>query len=78
MVFDPGALGTLKIGLEAISRREQASSKMSARGPRRARRGAIRSSVAAGRRRVVAAFAPSASRERVSAPDLGEGGASLG
>jgi hypothetical protein len=78
MVFDPGALGTLKIGLEANSRREQTSSRMSARGPRRARRGAIRSSVAAGWRRVVAAFAPSASRERVRARDLGEGGASLG
>ena len=78
MVFDPGALGTLKIGLEAISRREQASSKMSARGPRRAPCGASRRSFAAGWRRVVAAFAPSASCERVRARHIGEGGASLG
>ena len=55
MVFDPGALGTLRIGLDANSRREQTSSRPSFPGSRRARRGVVRRSVAARWRRVVAA-----------------------
>jgi hypothetical protein len=56
-MFDPGALGTLMIGLETNRQREPLGPGTAA-GPRTARRGAVRAPVAAAWRRVVGALVP--------------------
>jgi hypothetical protein len=62
-MFDPGALGTLMIGLEANRRREQLAVETGNHTSRTARRGAIRAAMVAVKRRVAAAFAPTATRQ---------------
>jgi hypothetical protein len=65
-MFDPGALGTLLIGLEANRRREQIAS---ARTLRRARRGGIRARIVGAWRRALPTLAPAAERQ-ARIPDL--------